>query len=282
MRKVTKKIISLGLVAALVVAGAATSTVSVDAKGKGKGNTETSTDSQKKDQKDKKGKKSKKDKKKQDICTGAAVTTTGGAVNKKCGKSKKKKVIIEEVTAICTKAGKVKVLFPGEVEWAEEVTVEVKDAEENTLPAELKKNTKDMAVVAVSDMVVDSSYTITISGVKQQDETEFSSVSCDFVVEKLKSKCKAYKIKKKIAVKEENTIVIKCKNKVMLKDAAVEVTDEDGDIYEAEITGKKKGNIKVTVSGLEEGEEYTITVTGVKTKKENNYGSVTTAFATKK
>lgn len=194
MRKVTKKLISLGLVAALVVAGAATSTVSVDAKGKGKGNTETSTDSQKKDQKDKKGKKSKKDKKKQDICTGAAVTATGTAVDKGCGKSKKKKV----------------------------------------------------------------------------------------VVEKLKSKCKAYKIKKKIAVKEENTIVIKCKNKVMLKDAAVEVTDEDGDIYEAEITGKKKGNIKVTVSGLEEGEEYTITVTGVKTKKENNYGSVTTAFATKK
>ncbi len=202
MKRTAKKVMSLGLAVALVLAGTAYATSTADAKGKGKAGKNSWNQEKQKDSKEKKDKKGKKSKKHHTICTGSAMVATGGACH------------------------------------------------------------KDVA--------------------SKKDKTKVSSGSSISADKKVKSKCKLCKIKKKIKVKDENTIVIKCKNKVAWKNTTVEVTDEEDNTVEAEITKKTKKKIKINVSGLEKGEKYTVTITGVKTKKDKIYGSVTTTFSTKK
>lgn len=62
---------------------------------------------------------------------------------------------------------------------------------------------------------------------------------------------------------------------VEYKDATVSVKDEAGNECEAKIVKKSKGNIKVQITGMKKGVKYTITINGVKTKSEKNYGSIT-------
>ena len=209
MKRTAKKLMSLGLAIALVLAGNAYTASTADAKGKGNAGKHACSQEKQKDSKSKKNKKDKKSKKHPFICTGSAMTATGSACHKDAitKKDKHKAVSGSSISAEKKERGKG------------------------------KKGTR--------------------------------------------SKCKLGKIKK-ITVKDENTIVIKCKNKVTWKDAAVEVTDGEDNTVEAEITKKTKKKIKLTVSGLEKNEKYTVTVTGIKTKNEKKYGFVTTTFSTKK
>ena len=62
---------------------------------------------------------------------------------------------------------------------------------------------------------------------------------------------------------------------VQYTDATVTVKDSAGKECAAKIVKKAKGNIKVQITGLEKGKTYTITINGVKAKKEKNYGSIT-------
>ncbi len=120
-------------------------------------------------------------------------------------------------------------------------------------------------------------------GVEGKKDKIKPASGCALKADKIgKSKCKLFKIKKKVTVKDENVLVIKCKNKVTWKNAAVEVTNEENDAVEAKITKKTKKKVKIEVSGLEKEEKYTVTITGVKTNKEKKYGLVTTTFTTGK
>lgn len=83
-------------------------------------------------------------------------------------------------------------------------------------------------------------------------------------------------------MKAKSTIIVKCKGTVQLKDAVVTVKDGNNKEYTAKVVGKSKGNIKVRINGLKKGMKYTVTITGVKTKKELNYASVSTTFVAKK
>ncbi len=222
----------------------------------------------------------------------AALVLTGFAnvsAAKKEGKdtAKEQPAAAQEQTALkakatCTAAGKINVSFSGAVEWSEDAAAALIDEEQKEITVSIAKKANRSVVVKGSGMVKGKPYTLSISGVKAKGAAEFGTVTAAFKAKKLKSSCKAKKISKKVAVKSKNTIIVKCKGQVQTKDVTVEVLDEADNRYDAAVTGKSKGNIKVKVSGLKKGKTYTITINGVKTKKETNYASIRTTFATKK
>ena len=169
---------------------------------------------------------------------------TGGSVNaeKPVKKDKKKEF---KAMAVCSESGKIKVKFSQKVEWSEEATATLTDAEGTAVEVTLSKMGKKSAIIEGEGMVVGNTYTLVLSGVKKASEEEFGSITVEVKAKKLKSKCRAKKIGKKIKAKKRNVICIKCNGNVQTKDAEA-------------------------------------TVTGVKAKKEKNYASVTTTFKTKK
>ena len=87
----------------------------------------------------------------------------------------------------------------------------------------------------------------------------------------MKTHCKA----SGATVSNNKFVVLKMNGAVQYKDATVTVKDSAGKECAAKIVKKAKGNIKVQITGLEKGKTYTITINGVKAKKEKNYGSIT-------
>lgn len=183
--------------------------------------------------------------------------------------------------AVCTASGKICIKFSNQVEWDEDVTVSLTDADGVQTIVEVVKKNERMIAVAGTGMVKGEKYTVTVNGVKAAGADEYTSVSCEFTAKKLKTCCKAKKITKKIKAKKNTKIVVQCKGTVKLKDATVTVTDEDNNDYASAVVSKSKGNIKVRVAGLKKKEKYTVIIDGVKAKKEANYAAVTSSFATK-
>jgi len=195
-------------------------------------------------------------------------------------KEKKDKSVIK-FKAVCTGAGKINVNFTKDVEWSEEVTAVLVDGEGNETALEFIKKTAKKAIIKGVGMVKGAKYALTINGVKLKGAEEFASITYNFKAKKIKTDVKAQKVAKKVKVKKATKVVVKCKGKIQLQDATVVVVDEDNNTFEAKIVGKQKGNVKISVDGLEKGKKYTATINGIKLKKELNFGSVTTNFTTK-
>ena len=210
---------------------------------------------------------------------------TGVSAAKKEKKSQPDTTVTVEALkakATCTAAGKINVSFSTAVEWSEDASALLIDEQQNEIPVQIAKKANRSVVVKGSGMTKGKAYTLSISGLKAKGTAEYGTVTAEFKAKKLKCKVKAKKIAKKVTVKAKNTIIVKCKGKVQTKDVTVQVTDSNNQVYEAKMTGESKGNIKIKVSGLKKGQKYTVTVTGIKTKKEANYASISTTFVTKK
>lgn len=184
--------------------------------------------------------------------------------------------------AACTALGKINVTFKGAVEYAPEVTVEIKSMDGKEIKASISKKTKSMVVVRAAGMVKGEKYVVTIHGVKLKGAEAFDKVSRTFTAKRLKTTIKTKNITEKVSVKAKNTIVVKLKGKASYNQPEVKVVDENNKEYEAKIVKKTKGNIKVSILNLKKATKYTISITGVKTKKEKNYATITATFTTKK
>lgn len=184
--------------------------------------------------------------------------------------------------AACTASGKINVTFKGTVEYAPEVTAEIKAMDGNELKAVISKKTKSMVVVRGEGLVKGEKYTVTVKGVKLKGAEAFDEVSRTFTAKRLKTAIKTKKMTKKVSVKAKNTIIVKLKGKASYNNPEVRVVDEQNKEYEAKIVKKTKGNVKVAIKDLKKATKYTVTITGVKTKKEKNYAAITTTFTTKK
>jgi hypothetical protein len=68
--------------------------------------------------------------------------------------------------AACTASGKINVTLKGTVEYAPEVTAEIKAMDGNELKAVISKKTKSMVVVRGEGLVKGEKYTVTVKGVK--------------------------------------------------------------------------------------------------------------------
>ncbi len=198
--------------------------------------------------------------------------STAAAENKKPAKAPA--AAVSKTT--CTSAGKVNISLNADVVWDANASAAVKDADGSSLTASLIKKNKRLAVVAVEGMVKGQSYTVEISGVKAAGDPEYKTVTGSFKAKKIKSALKASKVSV-----NKNKVIVKFKGKAAFKDLSVTVTDSAGTELSARILKKTKSQIKVKVDGLKKGNTYKLVVTGVKLKKEKNYGSVTRTFKAK-
>ena len=208
----------------------------------------------------------------------ATTEATTEAAVENTEESKKVKPISQKVVKVtCTASGKLNVSFKGKVKYSDTVKATITDAEGKEVDCQIKKKNKASMQISVKGLVKDQKYTLTIEGVIAKNTSEPATITKTFTAKGMKTACKA----SKVTVAKKKFITIKVKGNVYYKDATVTVVDEDGNNLEAKIVKKAKGNIKVQVKGLEKGKKYTVTITGVKAKKEKNYSSITKTFVVK-
>lgn len=199
----------------------------------------------------------------------AAYTQTQAA--KKTETVKKAKPKAQEVGKVtCTSAGKVNISFKQKVTYTDALKAVIKDEDGKEISCKISKKNKSLLTVSVSGLVKGQKYTLVIEGILGKDSTEAVVVNKVFTAKGMKTQSKVGKA----SVEKKKFLVLKMKSSAYYKDATVTVKDADGKICDAKIVKKAKGNVKVQITGMKKGQKYTITINGIKTKKEKNFGSV--------
>lgn len=207
-----------------------------------------------------------------------AITTLAKKPETKKPETKKPKVESQKVGKVtCTSAGKVNISFKGKVTYTDGLKAVIKDADGREIACKITKKNKSLLTVSVAGLVKGQTYTITIEGVLGKDSTEVATITKSFVAKGMKTQSKVGKV----SVENKKFEVLKMKSATYYKDATVSVKDSKGTECEAKIVKKAKGNIKVQISGMKKGNTYTITINGVRTQKEKNYGSITRTVTVK-
>lgn len=189
-----------------------------------------------------------------------------------------KKAVCQKVAKVtCTASGKVNISFKNKVAYTDSVSATITDVDGKEIACKISKKNKAMMAVSVKGLVKGQKYTLTIKGVKAKGSNEAADIVKTFTAKGMKTACAP----SKVSVAKKKFVTIKFKSSAYYKDAVVTVKDSEGNLYEAKIIKKAKGNIKIQVKGLKKGQKYTVTVTGIKTKKEKNYSSITKTFTAK-
>lgn len=192
--------------------------------------------------------------------------------DKKDKKTNKVKAEAQKVSKVtCTAAGKVNVSFRGKVTYTDSLKVTIVDEEGKVIECKIAKKNKALMSVKATGLVKGQKYTITIEGVLAKNVEEPATITKTFVAKGMKTTCKV-KTAKVIGKKFVN---IKTSAPAYYKDAVVTVKDSDGNVCEAKIIKKSRSSIKVQINGMKKGNSYTVTITGIKTKKEQNFSSIT-------
>ena len=214
---------------------------------------------------------------------GAAVYTEARAAKKPVDVKKpvdenKVKAKAQEVGKVtCTSAGKVNISFKAKVTYTDALKAVIKDEQGKEIPCKISKKNKRLLTVSVSGLVKGQKYTLVIEGILGKDSTEAVVVNKTFTAKGMKTQTKVGKA----SVEKNKFVVLKMKAATEYKDATVTVKDAEGNICEAKIVKKAKGNVKVQIVSMKKGQKYTITINGIKTKKEKNFGSITKTVTVK-
>lgn len=171
---------------------------------------------------------------------------------------------------ICTSAGKVNISFKQKVTYTESLKAVITDQKGNEIPCKILKKNKSLLTVCVSGLVKGQKYTLTMEGILGQDSAEAVTIKKEFTAQGMKTKSKVGKAE----VQGNNFVILKMKSAAYYKDAAVTVKDSEGNLCDAKIVKKAQGNVKVQIRDMKKGGRYTITIDGIRTKKEKNYGSI--------
>lgn len=177
----------------------------------------------------------------------------------------------------CTSAGKVNISFKQKVTYTDALKAVIKDEEGNEIACKISKKNKSLLTVSVSGLVKGQKYTLEIEGILGKDSAEAVVVKKVFTAKGMKTQSKVGKT----TVEKKKFVVLKMKSSAYYKDATVSVKDSDGNVCDAKIVKKAKGNVKVQIAGMKKGNKYTITINGIKTKKEKNFGSITKTVTVK-
>ena len=167
----------------------------------------------------------------------------------------------------CTASGKLNISFGQNVAYTETLNAVITDNSGKEIECG----------ISVKGLIKGQNYNLTIEGIANYNSDKAATVSKIFTAKGMKTASSV----EKVSMTKKNVIILHTKSAAYYKDATVEVKDADGNILSAAIIKKAKGNIKIKVDGLEKGKKYTVTVNGVKTKKENNFSSITKIFIAK-
>ena len=184
--------------------------------------------------------------------------------------TKKTKAQSQKVGKVtCTASGKVNISFKRKVTYTDALKAVILDEKGQETTCKISKKSKNRMAVSVAGLVKGQKYTLKIEGILGVDSQEEVTVEKTFTAKGMKTQCKVGKT----SVQAEKFVILKMKSAAYYKDATVSVKDSDGAVCDAKIVKKAKGNIKV--------QSYTITVNGVKTKKEKSYSSITRTITVK-
>lgn len=192
--------------------------------------------------------------------------------------SPKKKVESQKVSKVtCTSAGKVNISFKNKVTYTDALKAVIKDANGKEITCKISKKNKNLLTVSVAGLVKGETYTITIEGILGKDSKETATITKSFVAKGMKTTSKV----DKVSIQNKKFVILKMKSATYYKDATVTVVDSKNTPCAAKIVKKSKGNIKVEITGMKKGKKYSITINGVRTQKEKNYGSITKTVTVK-
>lgn len=177
-------------------------------------------------------------------------------------KTKAKSQEVGKVT--CTSAGKVNISFKQKVTYTEALKAVITDQNGTEIPCKISKKNKSLLTVSVSGLVKGQKYTLTIEGILGQDSTEAVTVNKEFTAKGMKTKSKVGKAE----VQGKNFVILKMKSAAYYKDAAVTVKDSEGNLCDAKIVKKAKGNVKVQIANMKKGGRYNSS----QSKEENDKG----------
>ncbi len=170
--------------------------------------------------------------------------------------------------------GYVEVDFLQDVNY-ENPTVTVTDANGVAIAATIVQLDDDDMTFQISDYAADATYNYTVSGVRVGRSGEYTSVTGTFIVP-LEG---AAVIKKVEYDRDDRDVDIEFAALVQYEAPAVQIVTADGTTINATITDWDEDSIEARLdSALDIGTEYMVTVTGVRSAQDAEYGSASLTF----
>ncbi len=176
----------------------------------------------------------------------------------------------------------VEVEFTYDVRWERDASVSVRDENGTSYSAELVDWDEDDCDIYVEDLTDGHTYTFTISGIRRTNTSSYGSVS--FSIE-IPAESSTVSSNVSVAVEEEEydwddrELDIEFRRDVVFKkDASITVTDSSGNTYTARFLEKDDDECEIRVTGLEYGETYYYTISGIRNASGDTYGYASGSF----
>ena len=151
--------------------------------------------------------------------------------------------------------------------------VVVKDAAGKKLTATIREKDSDSITFKVKGVKAGKKYSYTISGVRKGNSGSYGKVKGTFTVPS-----------GKLAIKEivfdpaYDSLEVEFTTLVQFKNLKVTIEDENGDRLPVTNLETFPDELEMDVEGMEDGETYTITISGVRVKGKGSYTSVSQRF----
>lgn len=178
---------------------------------------------------------------------------------------------------VCTSAGKLNISFKQNVSYTDGLMATITDTSGMEISCKILKKNKKLLSVSASGLAEGQTYTLTITGVVGAGTSEAVVISKEFIAKGMKIKGSAGSA----CVEGKKFVVLKMNGAVLYQDATVTVTDSKGNACDAKIVKKSGGTVKIQINGMKKGETYTVTVYGIRAKKDKNFGSITKTVTVK-
>ena len=152
--------------------------------------------------------------------------------------------------------------------------ITILDAQGNAYTSTIWELDDDELTFSVENLNEGEIYSFTISGVRSGFSGEYASVEGEFAVA----------AKGEVAIKEldydrsDRELEIEFQGKVQFENPIVEIMDDLGNSYDAQIREMDRDSMELRVSGLEAGRQYRAVVTGVKPEGGDAFGTVSGLF----
>ncbi len=163
--------------------------------------------------------------------------------------------------------------FQRDVEY-QNLSVSVKNAANEEFPVTVVEQDDDDLTIRVDNLEKGQSYTVAVSGIRSGASGEFETVTAEIALpEEGMPAIESVEYDRK-----DGEVEIDFMEHVEYKDLAVEITDLNGNTYEASVKESDSDSIELRTSGLVDGENYLLKVSGVSLKGLNNYLTVSQEF----
>lgn len=151
----------------------------------------------------------------------------------------------------------------------------VKDDSGKTYKTFIEESDENEIDLDVASLKADKSYTVTISGIKNETESEYGTLTVTFSIPKASTNL----VEEVEFDNEDNEVSFDFSKKVKYNNPKVTITSEDGSkTYKASIIEKENDELSVRVNGLKEGNTYNYSITGITEKSSGNSKTLTGNF----